>query len=207
MSTKAVRIALVGLALALAAGGGALVAFLGSDGRLSYTEPRGNPSTTGSDMTGSGAAPSASAGIAAAPPGQRRDAPGFTFADAEGKPLRLADFKGRVVLVNLWATWCPPCIAEMPALDALQGKLGGKRFQVVAVSLDRGGAAQAKRWFERNEIRNLAIYAADPNQFGNAVLPTSLLLDAGGKVAWHGAGIRAWDGAEAAGVIQALMAE
>jgi thiol-disulfide isomerase/thioredoxin len=203
VSKKAVRIALVGLALALAAAGGALVAWLGSDGRLSYTEPRGNPSTT----AGAVMPPRPGADIAAAPVAERRAAPGFAFADAQGRPLRLNDFKGRVVLVNLWATWCPPCIAEMPDLDALAAKLGGERFQVVAVSLDRGGAPQVQRWFERNQITHLGVYAADPNQFENAMLPTSLLLDTDGRVAWHGAGIRAWDGAEAQAVIRALMRE
>lgn len=196
VTTKQVRFALVGLALALAFGGGMLVATLGSDGRLSYTEPRGNPSPT----------PSAPAGqFPLAAPEQRRPLPAFAFADAEGRPLRLADFAGKVMLVNLWATWCPPCIAEMPDLDALQARLGGDRFQVVAVSLDRGGIAQVQRWFERNEIGALAAYAADPAQFGNALLPTSLLVDGRGRVAWHGTGIRDWSDADAA--IKALLAE
>jgi thiol-disulfide isomerase/thioredoxin len=203
VSKKAVRMTLVGLALALAAAGGALVAYWGSDGRLSYTEPRGNPS-----MTAGGIMPSRpGADIAAAPVADRRAAPGFAFADGGGQPLHLSDFRGRTVLVNLWATWCPPCIAEMPDLDALQAKLGGDRFQVVAVSLDRGGATQVQRWFERNQITHLGVYAADPNQFENAMLPTSLLLDAQGRVVWHGAGIRAWNGDEAAAVIQALINE
>ncbi|HLO76191.1 MAG TPA: TlpA disulfide reductase family protein [Magnetospirillum sp.] len=198
VSTKQVRIAVVGLGLALAFGGGALVAYLGSDGRLSYTEPRGNPSATPS---------SAASGIAAAPVAERRPAPGFSFADDQGKPLQLSDFRGRVTLVNLWATWCPPCIAEMPDLDALQQRLGGDRFQVVTISLDRGGSDLAKRWLARNELRHLKPYAADPGQFTNAVLPTSLLLDAQGRVAWHGAGLRNWTSAEAGAAIQGLMAE
>lgn len=191
---KPVRIALMGLALALAFGGGALVSWWASDGRLSYTEPRGNQSASAGD-------------VAAAPPAERRVAPGFGFADGTGRPLDLAAFRGKVVLVNLWATWCPPCIAEMPDLDALQAKLGGERFQVVAVSLDRGGAEVVKRWFARNQLTHLAVYAADPRQFENALLPTSLLLDSQGRVAWHGAGIRAWDGAEAEAVIKGLVAE
>lgn len=198
VSTKQVRFALVGLALALAFGGGVLVAKLGSDGRLSYTEPRGNPSPTPS-------LPMAEFPLAA--PDQRRPVPGFTFADAEGRPLRLADFQGKVLLVNLWATWCPPCIAEMPDLNGLQARLGGDRFQVVAVSLDRGGIAQVQRWFQRNEIAALTPYAADAGQFGNAVLPTSLLVDAAGRVAWHGAGLRDWSGAEAEAAVTALLAE
>jgi thiol-disulfide isomerase/thioredoxin len=198
VSTKRVRNAAVGLVLALAFGGGMLVAYLGSDGRLSYTEPRGNPSLS----------PPRDAGaftIAAA--NDRRAAPGFTFAGADGRPLRLADFQGRVVLVNLWATWCPPCIAEMPDLDGVQQRLGGDAFQVVAVSLDRGGLSHAKAWLERNDMRALTPYAADVAQFGNAVLPTSLLLDRQGRVAWHGSGMRDWSGADAQAAIQAVLAE
>ncbi|MGE5515605.1 MAG: TlpA family protein disulfide reductase [Bacteroidota bacterium] len=198
VSTKQVRIAVIGLALALAFCGGVLVAYLGSDGRLSYTEPRGNPSLSPSHDTGD---------FAIADAAQRRSAPGFAFADGDGQPLRLADFHGRVVLVNLWATWCPPCIAEMPDLNTVQQRLGGDQFQVVAVSLDRGGIDHVKRWFERNEIHALGAYVADANQFGNAVLPTSLLLDKQGRVAWHGAGLRDWAGADAQAAIQAVLAE
>ena len=202
VSTKQVRVALVGLALALAFGGGVLVAFLGSDGRLGYTEPRGNPSATPRPLDdGMGA------GFALAAADQRRAAPGFAFTDKGGRSLHLTDFHGRVVLVNMWATWCPPCIAEMPDLDALQQRLGGDRFQVAAVSLDRGGLDQATRWLERNQLRALPPYAADPAQFGNALLPTSLLLDRQGRVAWHGTGLRDWTSAEAEAAIQLLLAE
>lgn len=194
---KLVRSALVGATVALAAGGGALVAWLGADGRLGYTEPGGNP--TAETETASG--------FALAPVAERRTLPGFTFAGSDGRPLRLADLSGKVMLVNLWATWCPPCIAEMPALDAVEQRLGGKRFQVVAVSLDRGGLDRVKAWFDRNDIRALEPYAADPDQFGNAVLPTSLLVDARGRVAWHGAGLRDWTGAEAEAAIQTLLTE
>ncbi|MBC7954161.1 MAG: TlpA family protein disulfide reductase [Rhodospirillaceae bacterium] len=188
-----------GLVLALAFAGGAALAWLGANGRLSYTEPRGNPSATGADI----------ATVAAAARAAPRD---FVFTDGDGRALRLADFKGKVVLVNLWATWCPPCVAEMPALDALQGKLGqGKLgepgFQVVAVSLDRGGAPLVKRWFERNRIAKLGVYTAAAGQFEGAVLPTSILLDAQGRVAWQGAGIRDWEGEAVQGVIRAVMAE
>lgn len=198
VSTKQVRIALIGATLTLAFLGGVLFAYLGSDGRLSYTEPRGNPSPSPSRLPSD---------FAVTTPGERRAAPGFTFAGTDGKPLTLADFRNRVILVNLWATWCPPCIAEMPDLEALQKRLGGESFQVVAVSLDRGGLDQARRWLQRNEITALTPYAADVTQFGNAVLPTSLLLDRQGRVAWHGAGLRDWTGADANAAIQAVLAE
>jgi len=196
MDKSKTRIALFGLVIALAFGGGALLAWLGSGGGLSYTEPRGNPS-----------APAPAGDVTAKPAAQREAAGGFAFADGSGKALTFADLAGRVALVNLWATWCQPCVAEMPALDGLQGKLGGDGFQVVAVSLDRGGADQVKRWFDKRGIKHLGVFTASAAQFPNALLPSSLLLDKQGRVAWQGVGIRDWEGEEAQAVIRALMAE
>ncbi|MBC7905568.1 MAG: TlpA family protein disulfide reductase [Rhodospirillaceae bacterium] len=192
------RYARFGLVLALAFGGGATLAWLGANGRLSYTEPRGNPSATANNLI-----PDVVTVAAAA----RTPAQDFAFTDGDGRALRLSEFKGKVVLVNLWATWCPPCVAEMPALDGLQGALGGPGFQVVAVSLDRGGAPQVKRWFERNHIGKLGVYTADASQFPGALLPTSVLLDAQGRIAWQGAGVRAWDGEQAQAAIRDVMGE
>ena len=186
---------LVAAALILAAAAGVGIALLGSGGGgLSYTEPFPNPSVSGR-------------ALAVAPSEQRRPPQDFAFTDGNGTVRDLSGLQGRVVLVNLWATWCPPCVAEMPDLDALQGQLGGPGFQVVAVSLDRGGKAIVERWFERTGIRNLAIHNANPADFPNALLPTSILLDKQGRVAWTGAGIYAWTGDEALGVIKAVMAE
>lgn len=192
---KGLRIALIALALAGAVGAGALVAKLGFNGGISYTEPRGNPSVT----PGAPIAPIAAAA--------RQPAKDLAFTDESGRPLRLAEFKGRVVLFNLWATWCPPCIAEMPSLDGLAAKLGGARFQVVAVSLDRGGAGIVRRWFDKTGIRSLPLYTADAGQFVDAMLPTSILIDADGRVAWQGHGAYDWEGAEAVGAVEALLAE
>lgn len=187
---KGLRAALVAVALILAAVAGALVAKLGSDGGISYTEPRGSGTL-----------------IAATPAAQRPAATDFAFTDSTGKPLTLADFRGRVVLVNLWATWCPPCIAEMPSLDALQQRLGGPGFQVVAISLDRGGTAIAKRWLDKAGLGALAVYAADAGQFVNALLPTSYLIDAEGRLAWEGKGAFDWEGEEAVKAVETLLAE
>lgn len=194
---KGLRFALIALALVVAAGLGALVAKLGSDGGVRYTEPRGNPSVTG--------APGAP--IAVAPAASRMPAADIAFADEQGRPLGLSALRGKVVLVNLWATWCPPCVAEMPSLDGLQAKLGGERFQVVAVSLDRGGAPIARRWYDKAGIKALAVYTADAGQFVNALLPTSVLIDAEGRVAWRGTGAYDWEGAEAVEAVKALMGE
>jgi thiol-disulfide isomerase/thioredoxin len=85
-------------------------------------------------------------------------APEITFSDAAGNTLRLADFKGKVVLVNLWATWCAPCVKEMPALDRLQAKLGGADFAVLALSIDREGLAKVQPFFDAHKIAALAPY-------------------------------------------------
>src|SRR5215831_13466125 len=83
-------------------------------------------------------------------------APEISFTDAEGHKLSLADFQGKVVLLNLWATWCGPCVEEMPSLDRLQAKLGGSRFVVLALSVDRQGLGVVRPFLERTHILNLA---------------------------------------------------
>ncbi len=114
--------------------------------------------------------------------------PVVAFKDADDRPRELADFKGRTVLVNLWATWCVPCREEMPALDKLQAEFGGPGFEVVAINVDTRNPEKPKAWLQQNGIRNLAYYA-DPSgkllqvlqKSGHAVgLPTTMLLDSSG---------------------------
>ncbi|HWP16052.1 MAG TPA: TlpA disulfide reductase family protein [Xanthobacteraceae bacterium] len=111
--------------------------------------------------------------------------PDLTFKDASGEPRKLADFKGRTVLLNLWATWCVPCRKEMPALDALQTKLGDDKFQVVAVNIDTRNLEKPKAWLDEIGIKGLG-YFADPSAkvfqdlkaIGKALgMPTTLLVD------------------------------
>src|SRR5262249_54091174 len=103
------------------------------------------------------------------------------FADAQGQSRNLADFKGKVVLLNIWATWCGPCRKEMPALDLLQAELGGPDFEVVALSIDRGGMDAVRKFFADIGIHNLAIYLDGSGQalrqLGAVGLPTTLLID------------------------------
>lgn len=124
-------------------------------------------------------------------------APEITFSDATGNTLRLADFKGKVVLVNLWATWCAPCVKEMPALDRLQAKLGGADFTVLALSIDREGLAKVQPFFAANKIGALAPYldpgGRSPAQFGARGLPTTLLIDRDGTVVGRQEGAAEWD--------------
>ena len=74
--------------------------------------------------------------------------PDLSFEDAEGKPRKLSEWRGKTVLVNLWATWCVPCRKEMPALDNLQAKLGGKDFEVVAVNIDTRDPEKPKNFLK-----------------------------------------------------------
>jgi thiol-disulfide isomerase/thioredoxin len=117
-----------------------------------------------------------------------KQAPVISFADPQGQTVSLDSFKGKTVLVNLWATWCVPCREEMPALDKLQAELGGQDFEVVAINVDTRNPDKPKAWLQENGIRNLAYYA-DPGgkllqtlqKSGHVVgLPTTFVVDASG---------------------------
>jgi thiol-disulfide isomerase/thioredoxin len=114
--------------------------------------------------------------------------PDLTFNDADGRSRALADWRGRSVLFNLWATWCIPCRQEMPALDALQAKLGGPDFEVVAVNIDTRDPDKPRSWLREVGVTRLAYYA-DPSAkvfqdlkiAGKAIgMPTTLLVDPSG---------------------------
>ena len=124
----------------------------------------------------------AAVGVSQAP----KPPPAISFAGPDGGVMNLASFKGRTILVNLWATWCVPCREEMPALDRLQAELGGPDFQVVAINVDTRNREKPKAWLQENGIRNLA-YHADPEgkllqvlqKSGHVVgLPTTFVVDA-----------------------------
>ncbi len=133
-------------------------------------------------------------------------APTDPLTDGTGSPVRLSDFKGRVVLVNFWATWCAPCIREMPGLDRLEAKLGGPDFTVVAVNEDRGGAKIAETFLEKLNTPNLRLYVDDKMKlmraFGVRGMPTSFLLDRAGNVVGKLEGIAEWDTPEVEALIQ-----
>ena len=130
---------------------------------------------------------------------------GFT---ANGKPTSLADFRGRVVLLNFWATWCGPCVAEMPSLDRLEAALGGEDFVVVAVSEDRNPAV-VEPFFSGHQIQHLAKYhdpgGALASAFGIRGLPTSALIDRKGNVVGRIEGPAEWDSAQAKALIRHYM--
>lgn len=138
-----------------------------------------------------------------------RPAPDLAFVDAEGRTARLDDFVGQTVLLNLWATWCAPCVKEMPALDRLQAKLGGADFQVIALSLDAKGAEVVDPFFEKAGLTSLAKYydptSAAMEAFRPPGLPTSILIDAQGREIGRVLGDAAWDSPEAEALIRQAM--
>lgn len=133
--------------------------------------------------------------------------PEIAFVDGTGKPRTLSDFRGRSVLLNVWATWCPPCRDEMPSLDRLQKALGGPGFEVVALSIDAGGAPVVERFYKEIGIASLAIYVDSAMRAAGQLrapgVPTTLLIDAEGRELGRHAGPAQWDGPEALRVISA----
>ena len=123
--------------------------------------------------------------------------PPLDIRDADGKPVSIERFRGKVVLLNLWATWCGPCRTEMPALDRLQTKRGGPRFEVVALATDAGGVQVVREFYESLPIRNLAIYVEGEGNvlttLGAPGLPTTLLIDAEGREVGRYLGAADWE--------------
>lgn len=133
-------------------------------------------------------------------------APKAVFTGADGRDVTLSDFAGRPLLVNLWATWCAPCKAEMPTLDALAALEGG-RISVIAVSQDLEGRKPVSEFFKTAGIENLEPYTDADNAllaaFNNAVaLPTTILYDSDGREVWRVAGGVEWDDEEMAKLLR-----
>ena len=139
--------------------------------------------------------------------------PTLVFQDASGKPLTLAHWRGRTVLLNLWATWCVPCRKEMPALDALEQRLGGPNFEVVAINIDTRDPEKPKTWLKEVGIAMLAYYSdpfaktfQDLKEVGRAFgMPTTLLIDPNGCEIGTIAGPAEWASDEAIKLIQAAI--
>lgn len=139
-----------------------------------------------------------------------RVAPDETFLH-EGREVALADFRGRVALVNFWATWCAPCLKELPSLDTLQTDLGGDDFAVIAIAADPKGPEAAGAFLDKLKIRSLSLYA-DPTLAmtiaigGASVLPVSILYDAEGREIGRMVGEADWASDEARSLIKAAIA-
>ena len=139
--------------------------------------------------------------------------PDLAFEDADGKPRKLSEWRGKTVLVNLWATWCVPCRKEMPALDSLQTKLGGKDFEVVAINIDTRDPEKPKNFLKDANLTRLAYFTdtkakvfQDLKNIGKALgMPTSVLVDGQGCEIANMAGPAEWASDDAIALIKAAV--
>jgi len=142
-----------------------------------------------------------------------REVSELRFADARGRELTLADFRGRTVLVNIWATWCPPCVKEMPTLDRLAADLGGEDFEVLAINVDLNNPERARAFLDDIGVEELEFYAdptsklfSDLKKQGLAFgLPVTLLVDEHGCRIGSVNGPAEWDSEDAKAMIGAAI--
>jgi thiol-disulfide isomerase/thioredoxin len=153
-----------------------------------------------------------SAGLAKLVPAEDAPAlPETSFTDPDGGTHSLADFRGKVALVNFWATWCAPCREEMPSLDALQAELGGEDFQVVTIATGRNAPVKIDKFYKETGVKNLPVLL-DPKQelargMGVVGLPVSVLIDREGREVARLMGDADWSSEAAKEVIRQLMAD
>lgn len=145
-------------------------------------------------------------------PVERRPAPEITFLNGQGDEVTLDDFAGKVVVVNLWATWCAPCRREMPSLDRLQARYGGNDLEVVALSQDRGDALdKISAFYDELGVEALAIYrdpkARSARDLRAPGLPTTIVFDRSGQEVGRVLGDAEWDSEPAIRLLEALMSE
>ncbi len=135
--------------------------------------------------------------------------PAATFNDADGKPHSLAEFTGKGLLINLWATWCVPCVAEMPALQQLAATLAGDDILVLPMSSDRGGAEAVAKFYAAHDITRLPIWldpkGAAANIWGARGLPTTIVIDRQGRERGRLEGAIAWSTPDSIAAIRGLM--
>jgi thiol-disulfide isomerase/thioredoxin len=140
-----------------------------------------------------------------------RPLPSIQFEDEQGQTRSLADFKAKVVVLNIWATWCVPCRREMPTLDRLQGNQGGPDFDVVPISIDRGGIDAIRKFYAETAVQKLAMYADRSGQVLRAVgaigLPTTLIINRDGQEVGRITGPAEWDSTEIIQFIRPLISE
>jgi thiol-disulfide isomerase/thioredoxin len=144
-----------------------------------------------------------------------RQMPDLAFMDGDGQPKKLSDWKGKTVLLNLWATWCVPCRKEMPALDKLEGKLGSDKFAVVAINIDTRDADKPKTFLKDANLTRLGNFHdekaevfQDLKGIGLALgMPTSVLIDSRGCEIGNMSGPAEWDSPDAIDLIQASLAQ
>ncbi|TVS00190.1 MAG: TlpA family protein disulfide reductase [Rhodospirillales bacterium] len=139
----------------------------------------------------------------------RRPAPDVEFVADGERPVTLAEYRGRGVVLNFWATWCPPCVKEMPALDALNADVADDGIEVLALSSDFGGAEAVRQFYDVNGIRHLAVLnerrQAVSMAFEIPGLPTTVLIDADGDEVARLVGAAEWDDPEVAAFLRRCL--
>jgi thiol-disulfide isomerase/thioredoxin len=141
--------------------------------------------------------------------------PDLAFKDAEGHERKLSDWRGRTVLLNLWATWCVPCRKEMPALDALQSDLGGDKFEVISINIDTRDAEKPLAFLKDTGVKHLAYYSdqnakvfTELKMAGKAFgMPTTLIIDRSGCEIGAMAGPAEWASADGVKLVSAAIAD
>lgn len=137
----------------------------------------------------------------------------LSFTGPDGKAMSVADQKGRTLLVNLWATWCAPCRAEMPALDRLEAEMGGEGFEVMAINVDTGDDTKPRKFLQEIDVNALGYYRDSSMKVFNDLksqglalgLPVTLLIDGDGCLIAHMNGPAEWDSADAKTMVETAL--
>lgn len=204
------RTILIAVAIAAAAGFGAVYVTLGG---LSNDAPAPNV------QSGKPSAASAK-GLAAYSKGQMaafvaskspKDLPPVTFVDGDGAEMSIENWRGKVVLLNLWATWCGPCRKEMPSLDKMKADLAGDDFDLVALSIDRTGLEKPRKFLKEIGIEHLKLYNNSSGKLASSLkafgMPTTLLLNRKGQEIGRLVGPAEWDTPDAYELVKAAIAQ
>jgi thiol-disulfide isomerase/thioredoxin len=199
---------------AAAIAAGVLFGVAGIYGIAGLTRNAGDPACRATFDLAGRVAPFARGEVAAVTPAARPLLlPELAFQDASGTTKKLSDWRGRTVLLNLWATWCVPCRKEMPALDELQAKLGGNDFEVVAVNIDTRDLEKPKTWLKEAGIRSLGYFGdekakifQDLKLIGKAFgMPTTILIDKAGCEIASLSGPAEWASEDALKLVRAAL--
>ncbi|WP_026842177.1 TlpA disulfide reductase family protein [Citrifermentans bremense] len=135
-------------------------------------------------------------------------APDFTLSDLSGKQVQLSSLKGKVVLVNFWATWCPPCREEIPSMVKLNQIMQGKNFQMLAISIDEGGKQAVQEFFRQNGVALPALLDTDGSvsrRYGTTGVPETFIVDGKGMIRKKVIGGVEWSSPEVVGYLEGLM--
>jgi len=192
----------------------AVVALLALTGVLVWEVMRAWPPVSGMTRVepSSPVAAASETGTGLSLPDHSRTAPPLHFVhfvDGKGRATTLVDFRGRAVLLNLWATWCVPCREEMPTLDRLQARLGGPDFEVVALSIDRKGLSVVAPFYRQLGLKALGIYIDESGEaasdLGSVGIPTTLLIDKAGREIARKLGPAEWDSPQMTALIRRYL--